>query len=98
MEFFIDCVIQKSRSSGGNNLRSICPTGLVPVDKGLATKTTRTQEVAPHPDLASVEARFENYVRSCVRDTGNRSANSSNLASTGMKPVGDGITVGRFVW
>ena len=27
------------------------PTGLVPVDKGLATKTTRTQEVAPHPTL-----------------------------------------------
>ena len=40
------------------------------------------------PDLASVEARFENYGRSCVSDTGHKSAKCSNLASTGMKPVG----------
>ena len=40
------------------------------------------------PDLASVETRFENYGRSCVRDTGNKSTKFSNLASTGMKPVG----------
>ncbi len=46
------------------------------------------------PDLASVEARFENYVRSCVSDTGNRSAKFSNLASTGMKPVGGRKTSG----
>ena len=35
-----------------------------------------------------MEARFENYGRSCVRDTGNKSAKFSNLASTGIKPVG----------
>ena len=45
---FVDSVLQMFRSSSGKKHRSIGTTGLVPVDKGLATRTKRTQQAAPH--------------------------------------------------